>query len=182
MAGVGGRGVMLISKLIAEAAFLRYKYVTWSPSYFTTMRGGSAQGTVVFSNEDIASPIIDKAEVVVVVDPSQINDFVSRVKPGGTIIIESSGVEDKVDRKDINVIDIPATKIAQEKMGSVQAANLILLGAYMQLIKDVTVELVEQILQKKFASNERGLSLNINALREGVKLVKERESSATSTG
>ena len=171
---------MLISKLLAEAAFSKYSYVTWSPSYFTTMRGGSAQGTVVFSNEEIASPIIGKADVVVVVDSSQLKDFISRVKPGGTIIMESGGAEDKVDRKDISVIDIPATKIAQE-MGSMQAANLILLGAYMQLIKDVPVELVEQVLQKKFAGNERGLSLNINALRVGVRLMKERNSSTTLT-
>jgi 2-oxoglutarate ferredoxin oxidoreductase subunit gamma len=176
MAGVGGRGVMLISKLMAEAAFSKYKNVTWSPSYFTTMRGGSAQGTIIFSNEDIASPIIDKADVVVIVDSSQLKDFVSRVKPGGTIIMESSSVEDKVDRKDINVIDIPATKIAQE-VGSLQAANLILLGAYIQLIKDVPIEHVEQVLQKKFAGKEQSLSLNINALREGAKLIQERNSS-----
>jgi len=177
MAGVGGRGVMLISKLVAEAAFSKYKYVTWSPSYFTTMRGGSAQGTVVFSNEEIASPIIDKADEVIIVDSSQLKDFVARVKPGGTIIIESSGIDDKVDRTDINVIDIPATKIAQE-MGSMQAANLILLGAYMQLIKDVPIELVEQVLREKFAGKEQSLALNINALREGAKLIKERDSSA----
>ncbi len=171
---------MLISKLVAEAAFSKYNYVTWSPSYFTTMRGGSAQGTVVFSDEDIASPIIDEADVVVVVDPSQLKDFIPRVKPGGVIIIESSGVHDKVERKDITVIDIPAMKIGQE-MGSMQAANLILLGAYLQLIKDVPVELVEKVLEKKFAGKKGGLSLNINALREGVKLMKERDISTTTT-
>lgn len=179
MAGVGGRGVMLISKLLAEAAFSKYNHVTWSPSYFTTMRGGSAQGTVVFSDEEIASPIIGQADVVMVVDPSQLKDFMTRVKPGGIIIVESTGIEDKVERKDITVIDIPAMKIAQE-MGSMQAANLILLGAYIQLIKDIPVELIEQVLEKKFAGKEHGLALNINALREGVKLMKERDSSATS--
>jgi len=179
MAGVGGRGVMLISKIVAEAAFSKYKYVTWSPSYFTTMRGGSAQGTVVFSDDDIASPIIDEADVVIVVDHSQLKDFVSRVKPGGTIIVESTGLQDKIDRKDITVIDIPAMKMAQE-MGSMQAANLILLGVYIQTIKGFPVELVEQVLENKFAGKERALALNINALREGVKLMKERDISATS--
>ena len=167
---------MLISKLLAEAASSKYSYVTCSHSYFTTMRGGSAQGTVIFSNEDIASPIIDKADVIVIVDSSQLKDFISRVKPGGTIIMEISGVDNEVARKDISVIDIPATKIAQE-MGSMQTANLILLGAYMQLIKDIPVELVEQVLHKKFAGKEQGLALNINALREGVRLMKERDSS-----
>ncbi len=170
IAGIGGRGVLVAGRLLAEAATIHYEHVSWLPSLTTAMRGGPCEATVVFSHQPIPSPMVWRPEAIVVMESNQLSSFEDRVKPGGLIIAESAGLANGTKRKDVRFLKFPAISIAVG-LGESQAANLILLGAYVQATQIVPPELVEKYLEKKFGSREKVLSINRQAFREGIRLV-----------
>jgi 2-oxoglutarate ferredoxin oxidoreductase subunit gamma len=131
IAGVGGWGIVTIGDILAKAALTEYRNVAWFPSYATMMRGGESECCVIFSQERISSPVIYMASSVMVLGASRIKAFEDRVKPGGLMLIESTGVNDdnKVRREDIDVRYVAAIEEAK-KLGSTKNANLVILGAY----------------------------------------------------
>ena len=169
MAGVGGRGVLMAGELLARAALSVYPYASWLPSYTAAMRGGPCECTVILSEEEIASPIVSKVASVVVMEPTQLKSFLGRLKPGGLLIVEISGLEEKVDRDDVTVLKVPALAIA-DRVGNPQAANLVLLAAYIEATKAIPLGLVEAELEKRLGANEKVKAINRAALREGTKL------------
>jgi 2-oxoglutarate ferredoxin oxidoreductase subunit gamma len=171
MSGLGGKGVLLAGEVLARAARFEYEYVTWFPSYSAAKRGGPCECTTIMSEEEIASPVVSQAGAVVVMEPSQLKSFEKRVNPGGLLIVESLGLKDKPGREDIRVLLIPAVERAVA-MGNVQAANFILLGAYLQASGALPLEFIDRELETKF-KEESFLSLNKQALREGAKLATE---------
>jgi len=172
MAGVGGKGVLLSGDILAESAMPQYRNIVWFPSYASAMRGGSCECTVVLSDDSIASPILPTADTIVVLATSELKTFEKRVKPGGTLIIESTGgLPQKVERKDIKVIEIPGVEKAVAA-GDIRSANLVLLGAYIGATGAVSPELIEKELDKRFGSSKKGLEINKKAFREGIKLVQ----------
>jgi 2-oxoglutarate ferredoxin oxidoreductase subunit gamma len=172
MAGVGGKGVLLSGDILAESAMPQYRNIVWFPSYASAMRGGSCECTVVLSDESIASPILPVADTIVVLAPSELKTFEKRVKPGGTLIIESTGgLPQKVERKDIKVIEIPGVEKAVA-VGDIRSANLVLLGAYIGATGAVSPELIEKELEKRFGKSKKGLEINKKAFREGIKSVQ----------
>ena len=171
IAGLGGMGVLTAGQLLSGAALRAYKHVSYLPSYMEAMRGGLCECTVIFSDEEIASPILDQAHTVVIFDGSQFKAFEPRVRPGGVIIIESAGLSEEPERRDFKLLLVSGLEIAVT-MGSSVINNMILLGVYVGLIKSVPAELVEEELEKRYEPREAILKQNREAFKRGLELAK----------
>lgn len=169
MTGIGGKGVLTAGLLLAQVGMNRYKNVLWFPSYQAAMRGGPCECTVVLSDDDIASPVLSQTQALVVMEATQLKSFQDRVKPGGLLIMEKAGLKERVERRDVQVIEIPAVEWAVN-MGDSQASNLVLLGAYIKLTGAIPLSLMEAELEKRFAGKAKALAVNKKALHEGARL------------
>ena len=170
IAGIGGRGALIIGQILAQAAMSRYKRILWYPNYTTARRGAPADATVIFSDEEITSPLVSQAQALVVVESSRLKPFEPRVQPGGWIFIESFGLKEKVERKDVNVAEVPGVEMAA-RLGDTQVGNFILLGAYVGTTKVISPEVIKGEIERRFSSSERMLLLNSKAFEEGLRLV-----------
>ena len=130
-AGFGGQGMLLIGKFLAMACMLDGKHVSWLPSYGPEMRGGTANCSVIVSDDPVASPLVDKADVVIAMNEPSLDKFESHVRPGGLLVINSSIIDRKAVRDDIDVIYCDAQHIA-EAVGNPKGANVAILGAMME--------------------------------------------------
>ena len=129
-AGFGGQGMLLIGKFLAMANMLDGKHVSWLPSYGPEMRGGTANCSVIVSDEEVASPMIDKADVLIAMNLPSLDKFEHTVKPGGLIVVNSSIIDRKVQRDDVKVVYCDSAKIADE-VRNPKGANVAILGAMM---------------------------------------------------
>jgi len=169
--GIGGGGVLLVGELAAIAANNMYEHVIWFPNYSAAVRGGACYCYVIYSDERIASPVLSRLQTVVVLDPAQLKACEGRVRPSGNLIVESTGLREKVERQDITVIEVPALEDARA-IGNPRGANFILLGAYIGVTQLLSPELIERDLEMRFGSNAEALSSNIGAFRHGLKLAE----------
>ena len=167
-AGFGGQGVMSMGQLLAYAGMIEDKYVSWLPSYGPEMRGGTANCGVTVSDEEIGSPIItNDADIAIVKNLPSLIKFEKDVKPGGKIFINSSLIEKKVERTDIEVYYIDANKLAAD-IGNIKAANLVMLGAVLKSTPIVDIESILEAFKKVFGpSKERFIPQNREALVKG---------------
>ena len=177
VAGFGGQGVLMLGKLIAEAALREGLNVTWIPAYGPEMRGGTANCTVVISDMEVGSPVVTSPKTAIVMNQPSADAFGPRVKEGGYLFVNSSLVPKRFERDDIDVIEIPASDIALE-IGSEKVANIVMLGAYIEItkvVKDETAEdVVLEVLGKKKAEF---IEMNRRAYLEGKKYVQSRANS-----
>ncbi len=127
IAGFGGQGILSAGRLLAYAGMLENKNVSWLPSYGPEMRGGTANCNVIISDEPVGSPILNSATTLVVMNGPSLERFEGMVEKGGIIIIDSSLVDRKVKRSDVETCEIPATMMASD-MGNLTYANIIMLG------------------------------------------------------
>ena len=163
-AGSGGQGTLAIGQMIAKAAMDEGKEVTWLPSYGPEMRGGTANCTVVVSDKPISCPLINDADVLVVMNLPSLLKFEQMVVPGGLLIINSSVVTGKATRSDIRVLEIPANAMALE-LGNDKAANMVILGAILKETGVVDKETVREEMRHMFSGRkEKFLPLNLAAL------------------
>jgi len=174
ISGLGGAGILTAGMLLAEAATTKYKNVTWFPSYAISKRGGLCECTVIFSNDEVASPLLSQAEGVIVAEAAQFKDFEGRVRSGGTMVVEKTGLQVKAERKDIRIIKVPAIETAINLSGISQGANLILLGAFVGATQIIPPELIKQQLKESFAGKEEVLKGNLEAFDEGLNLVEKQ--------
>lgn len=172
MTGIGGGGILTAGTLLAEAATNKYKNVTWFPSYAMSKRGGLTECTVIFSDDEIASPLLSQADGVIVAEAAQLRDFEGRVRPGGTMVVEKTGLRAKPERKDIKVIEVPAIETAIGLSGSSQGANLVLLGAFVEATQIVSPELIKQQIKETFTGKEKAQRNNLEAFEKGCSLIK----------
>ncbi len=171
-AGFGGQGVLLMGQLLAYAGMLEDKEVSWLPSYGPEMRGGTANCSVVISDEPVASPVVTKASAVVAMNRPSLDKFEDAVLPGGMLFINSSIIDKKPDRTDINVYYVPCNEIAEE-LGNNRVANMVMLGAYIEKTKCVDFESVLDALLHKLGERKAHLiPLNRDALNRGADKVK----------
>ncbi len=172
-AGFGGQGVMLMGQLISYAGMIENKEVSWLPSYGPEMRGGTANCSVMVSERPIGSPIItDNATTAIVMNLPSLDKFESDVLPDGNLLINSSLIEKKAERGDIKAYYVPANDIALE-LGNSRVANMVMLGAYLELTKIVSVESVMAALKKIFGEAKAHLmEINEKALAKGAEAVK----------
>ncbi len=170
-AGFGGQGVMLMGQVLAQAGMNENKYVTWFPSYGPEMRGGTANCTVVVSEEPVASPVIELPTEVVAMNIPSLLKFEPKVKKDGYLFINVSVVDRKPQRSDIKVYEIPANDIA-EKLGNPKVANMVMLGSFVQITKCVSIDsLIEAMKYKLSSRSSEIIDINIKAIYEGVKHV-----------
>ena len=163
-AGSGGQGTLAIGQMIAKAAMDEGKEVTWLPSYGPEMRGGTANCTVVVSDKPIACPLINDADLLVVMNLPSLLKFESMVRPGGLLIVNSSLVPEKAKRDDIRVLYIPANEKAVE-LGNDKAANMVMLGAILKETSVVEMDTIREQMRHMFSGRkEKFLPLNLAAL------------------
>jgi len=172
ISGLGGADVLTAGSLLAEAAAPEYKNVTWFPSYAISKRGGLCECTVIFSNDEVASPLLSQADGVIVAEAVQFKDFEGRVRPGGTMVVEKAGLQAKAERKDIRIIEVPAIETAISLSGTSRGANLVLLGAFIGVTQIISPELIKQQVRKTFAGKKEVIKANLEAFDEGLKLVR----------
>ncbi|MEW6718877.1 MAG: 2-oxoacid:acceptor oxidoreductase family protein [Thermodesulfobacteriota bacterium] len=172
MAGFGGQGILMIGNLLALAAMEEGKNVTYFPSYGVEMRGGTANCTVVVSDEEIGSPVVGRPASLLIMNGPSLAKFLPNLQPGGDLVINSSLVDgSKVDRKDVRLLAVAADEIARTRIGSRQMASMIALGAYVGLTGVVRLETLIACLPKVISKKyEKFIPLNVNALKEGAAL------------
>ena len=168
LAGFGGQGIMFIGKLLIHGAMNEGKNVTWIPSYGPAMRGGTANCTVVISDEAIGSPVITSPHSLIVMNNPSLDAFEPRLKEGGVLVMNSSLITRKVKRKDISVIRVPANEIAS-KVGDKRVANMVMLGAYVAHTKIVSKGKVLEGLRDLLGEKKRQLfEVNEKAFEKGM--------------
>lgn len=174
-AGFGGQGVMLMGQLISYAGMLENKEVSWLPSYGPEMRGGTANCSVMVSERPIGSPVItDNATTAIVMNLPSLDKFESDIIPNGNIIINSSLIEKKAERTDLNVYYVPANELALE-LGNPKVANMVMLGAYIELTKSVAPESVMAALKKVFGESKAHLmKINEDAMAKGAEAIRNK--------
>ena len=166
-AGFGGQGMLLIGKFLAMACMLDGKHVSWLPSYGPEMRGGTANCSVIVSDAPVASPLVDKADVVVAMNRPSLDKFESHVKPGGTLVINSSLIDRKAERDDIDVVYCDATRIAEE-VGNPKGANVAILGALLAKAPVVDDEKMSEAIRIELGERKaKFLPGNMKALQAG---------------
>jgi len=168
MAGFGGQGLMFIGKLLAYCAMKRGLNVTWIPSYGPEVRGGTANCTVVISDEPIGSPVISSPEALIIMNNPSLEAFEPRLKTGGLLLVNSNLVTHEVKRRDVNVIPVPANEAAVEA-GEKRAANMVIFGAYVARTRIITEEDVAEGFKELFSAKAEALDANIRAFEKGAK-------------
>lgn len=168
VAGFGGQGVLFTGQLLAYAGMDEGKDVTWIPSYGPEMRGGTANCTVVISDEEIGSPFVKNPAAVIAMNLPSLDKYENLVRKGGTLIVNVSIVDRQVTRDDINVVNIPANEIA-EAIGSKRAVNMVMLGALLGNMNLLSLEALETALEGHLPErHHKFLAANKEALRRGA--------------
>ncbi|NLK86115.1 MAG: 2-oxoacid:ferredoxin oxidoreductase subunit gamma [Clostridiaceae bacterium] len=145
--GFGGQGIQAAGKLIAYAGMLENKHVSFLPSYGPEMRGGTSNCHVIVSDDPIGSPILNSATVVMAMNRPSLDKFEKYLEPGGILLVDSSLVNRRPERKDIRVFEIPATQIASD-LGNLAFANIVMLGKLIHETGAVSAEYIEKGLKK----------------------------------
>ncbi|NLI61518.1 MAG: 2-oxoacid:ferredoxin oxidoreductase subunit gamma [Clostridiales bacterium] len=174
ISGFGGQGVMSLGQLLTYAGMLEGKNVSWLPSYGPEMRGGTANCSVIITDELVGSPIVTEATAVIAMNLPSLEKFEKTILAEGLLIINSSLVDSKTTRDDIDVIYIPANEIADE-LGNNRVANMVMLGAYLEKTRVVSPDsIIESLREVLGHSKEHLVPVNQEALKRGAQLVKNK--------
>ena len=167
IAGFGGQGVLFAGKFLAYKGMVQDKQISWLPSYGPEMRGGTANCSVVISDTPVGSPIITTPDVLIAMNLPSLQKFVDAVVPGGKIILDSTLIDAKVERTDVEVFYIPATQLAKDA-GFSTLANMILTGKVLKVIDTVAYEGNKETLESFIPAKKAGLiDVNLKALQIG---------------
>ncbi|NLB29047.1 MAG: 2-oxoacid:ferredoxin oxidoreductase subunit gamma [Clostridiales bacterium] len=161
-AGSGGQGVILMGQMVTFAAMFENKATTYYPSYGPEMRGGTANCTVIVSDREVSCPLIFEADCVIAMNLPSLIKFESLVKPGGTLLINSSIVDRSATRTDIRVLEIPTTEIARDEIGNVKCANMVMLGAAIRATDVVKQETIERVMREKAFTGKKAEMIDLN--------------------
>jgi 2-oxoglutarate ferredoxin oxidoreductase subunit gamma len=172
IAGFGGQGVLFTGKVLAYAGLEDGLEVTWLPSYGPEMRGGTANCTVVISDEEIGSAQVMNPRAVIVMNQPSLDKYEDQVAPGGYLVVNSSLVNRKTTRKDITIIEIPGTELAEE-LGDKRLTNSVLLGGLAAKADYLTLKSIEKGIEKSLSKDKKNLlESNIKALQKGAAFLK----------
>ncbi len=173
IAGFGGQGVLSMGKILAYSGVMQDKEVSWMPAYGPEMRGGTANVTVIVSNEPISSPIVNFADTVIVLNQQSLDKFEKNVKPGGILLFDPNGITNPPKRSDIQIYTIEAAEEAA-KMGNSKTYNMIVLGAYLKIKPIVDLPFVEKGLENSLPKRHHKLiPVNIQAISHGMNCIKQ---------
>lgn len=173
VAGFGGQGVLLTGQLLAYAGLLEGKQVAWVPSYGPEMRGGTANCSVIISDHGIGSPLVEEPDAALVFNQPSLEKFAKRIRQRGLLLVNSSIVDTGgMKRRDLQVYHVPANEIAS-RLGNDRVANMVMLGAYLELTGVVSVGSVLAALAKVLPVNKHGLlAVNRKAAEMGAVAVR----------
>lgn len=172
IAGAGGQGIMLLGKILAEAAMRENKFVTWIPSYGAEVRGGTAHCMVIISDKEIGSPYVGQADTLVIMNEPSLEKFRQRLKNKGLLIVNSSLAGGAAGSKTIDLVSRPFTDIAVG-LGNIKIANMVALGSLVAKKKLVDINSIFETINEIAPADKKGLiEINKKALEEGVKLVR----------
>ncbi|MCC8036624.1 MAG: 2-oxoacid:acceptor oxidoreductase family protein [Bacteroidales bacterium] len=172
MAGFGGQGVLSMGKILAYAGLMNDLEVTWMPSYGPEQRGGTANVTVILSDQPISSPVLDTFDTAVILNQQSLDKFESQVKPGGTLIYDPYGIHRPPTRTDINIHRVEAME-ATFTLGNAKSFSMIVLGALLKIKPIVSMDAVMAGLKKALPErHHHTLPANAEALRRGYDLVQ----------
>ena len=167
LAGFGGQGVLFAGKVAAYAGLIEGRELSWLPSYGPEMRGGTANCSVCLSDEPIGSPLVTNPNVLIAMNRPSLEKFVNDVEPGGVILLDSSLIEIPVEREDVTVCRVPASKIAEEN-GLSGLANMVLMGKLFEVVGFCKEETLDAALQKCIPARKAAmLDLNRKAIALG---------------
>lgn len=173
ISGFGGQGTLYAGQVLAYAAMDEGKHTTWLPSYGPEMRGGTANCTVVISDDEIGSPSALYPKAVIALNLPSLDKYEEMVAPGGYLIINESMVNRTPSRTDIHWLMIPANKIAQE-IGNERATNMVLLGALEANLKALPEGALERALEAHTADRlKKFIGMNIEAMRRGAEYLAD---------
>ena len=173
IAGFGGQGVLSMGKILAYSGIMHGQEVSWMPSYGPEMRGGTANVTVILSDEPISSPYLHLFDTAIILNQQSMDKFEESVKPGGTLLYDPNGIIDHPTRTDIEIYQIEGRKYAAE-LGNKKISNMIVLGAFLKEKPIVDVQNVVDALKKSVSQRHHHLiPLNEEALKLGMEKVVE---------
>jgi 2-oxoglutarate ferredoxin oxidoreductase subunit gamma len=170
IAGFGGQGVMVMGQLLTYAGMIEGKNVSWIPSYGPEMRGGTANCSVIISDEPIGAPIVSESTAVVAMNLPSLEKFEPTIRPEGILLINSSLIEQDAQRTDITVYKVAVNDIANE-LGNTKVANMVALGAIVAATKAVSATSVLQAFEKMFKKRPELLAINRLALSAGAEKI-----------
>jgi len=164
IAGFGGQGVLSMGKILAYSGIMQGKEVSWMPSYGPEMRGGTANVTVILSDEPISSPYLKVFDTAIILNQQSMDKFQNSVKPGGVLLYDLNGITVHPTRKDIEIYQIEGNKLAVE-MGNTKISNMLILGAFLKIKPIVKIENVIAGIKKSLPERYHHLiSLNKEAI------------------
>ena len=167
IAGFGGQGILFSGKFLAYEGLIDGKEVSWLPSYGPEMRGGTANCSIIISDTQIGSPIVDKPDILVAMNTPSYDKYITEVNPGGKVFIDSSLIDKKCERDDIEAYYIPATQLASEN-NLTGLANMIILGNVIAHTDIMPNENIEKAMQKVVSAKKQNLfDLNMKAVQLG---------------
>ena len=173
ISGFGGQGVLSMGKILAYSGLMENKEVTWMPAYGPEQRGGTANVTVIISDERISSPILSRFDTAIVLNQPSLEKFESKIKPGGTLIYDGYGIINPPTRKDINIYCINAMDKAAE-MKNAKAFNMIVLGGLLRICPIVSSDSVIKALYKTLPERHHSLiPMNEQAIKEGMDIIEK---------
>ena len=173
IAGFGGQGVLSMGKILAYSGLMENKEVTWMPAYGPEQRGGTANVTVIVSEDRISSPILSQYDVAIVLNQPSLDKFESKVKPGGILIYDGFGILNPPTRKDINVYRIDAMDKAAELKNS-KVFNMIVLGGLLKVCPIVSTDGLNKALYKTLPERHHVLiPLNMEAVEAGGQIIEK---------
>lgn len=169
IAGFGGQGVLSMGKILAYSGIMQDEEVSWMPSYGPEMRGGTANVTVILSDERISSPYLKVYDTAIILNQQSMDKFEPSVKPGGVLIYDPNGITHHPTRTDIDIYQIEGNKLATE-MGNKKIFNMIVLGGFLKIKPIVKLENVIEGLKKSLPERYHHLiPINIEAITSGMK-------------
>ena len=167
IAGFGGQGILFSGKFLAYKGLMDGIQVSWLPSYGPEMRGGTANCNVILSDDPVGSPIITTPDVLIAMNLPSLQKYVDSVAPGGQIYVDSSLIDAKVERNDVDVFYVPATQMAKDE-GIATLANMIIVGALLENNPELSFDGVAEVVEKLVPPKKAALKeLNMKALSLG---------------
>ena len=174
--GFGGQGILFLGKILAYAGMLEGKEVTWFPSYGAEVRGGTANCTVIISDELIGSPIVTNPDVLIVMNDASLDKFLPRLSPNGLFLFDSSLIREPHLRADVQCVPVPATEISNG-IGNTKSANMVLLGAFIAKTGILNEASAFEALENSAPGEKRnGMEGNKKALTEGMRFIEDKKS------
>lgn len=173
IAGFGGQGVLSMGKILAYSGLMEGKEVTWMPSYGPEQRGGTANVTVILSDEQISSPILNEYDIAVILNQPSMDKFEPKVKKGGILIYDGYGIHKPLNRTDISAYRIDAMDAATE-LNMQKTFNMIVLGGLLKVVPMVKLESVISGLKKTLPERHHKLiPANEEAIRKGMEIIRK---------